>query len=139
MSKIFFFHANGFPSNTYEEFFLHLNNSIIPNNNILGENIVSLKGNYDLLVNESLNYLSKEKKQVVGIGHSFGGIVCLLSQAKKPEIFKKIILLDPPIFNPLKRFIIFNFRLMGIEYLLTPAKKSMNRRFKCYRNQKILI
>ena len=35
---------------------------------------------------------------VIGIGHSMGGVLTLLAASKHPEVFSRIILLDPPIF-----------------------------------------
>ena len=37
---------------------------------------------------------------VIGVGHSLGGVVTLLAAARYPELFKRIILLDPVLFSP---------------------------------------
>jgi pimeloyl-ACP methyl ester carboxylesterase len=36
-------------------------------------------------------------KEIIAVGHSFGGIASLLAALKKPEYFKAIVLLDPTI------------------------------------------
>ena len=37
---------------------------------------------------------------VIGIGHSMGGVLTLLLAAARPELFSRIILLDPVLFSP---------------------------------------
>lgn len=37
---------------------------------------------------------------VVGIGHSMGGVLTLLAAARNPDLFSRIILLDPVLFSP---------------------------------------
>lgn len=41
----------------------------------------------------------KEDGPLVGIGHSMGGVLTLLAAAKYPDLFSKIILLDPVLFQ----------------------------------------
>lgn len=37
---------------------------------------------------------------VIGVGHSMGGIITLLMAAERPQLFSRIILLDPIFFSP---------------------------------------
>lgn len=39
-------------------------------------------------------------KPVIGIGHSMGGVLTMLMAAKHPQLFERIILLDPVLFSP---------------------------------------
>lgn len=39
-------------------------------------------------------------KPVVGIGHSMGGVITLMLAAERPQLFSRIILLDPVLFSP---------------------------------------
>ncbi|WP_430462606.1 alpha/beta fold hydrolase [Thalassolituus sp. LLYu03] len=39
-------------------------------------------------------------KPVVGIGHSMGGVLTMLLASERPELFSRIILLDPVLFSP---------------------------------------
>ena len=41
----------------------------------------------------------KDNGPIIGIGHSLGGVLTLMAAAQHPEYFKRVILLDPPIFN----------------------------------------
>lgn len=37
---------------------------------------------------------------IIGLGHSFGGVLTALIQAKHPDLFDEIVLLDPVLFTP---------------------------------------
>lgn len=39
-------------------------------------------------------------RPVIGIGHSMGGVLTMLLAARRPHLFKRIILLDPVLFSP---------------------------------------
>ena len=106
MSIIQFSHANGFPAKTYSVLFEQLKGHTISAINILGEKTNSNEINYHDLTNEILESASHYGESVIGVGHSLGGVLTLLAAAKKPEIFQYIILLDPPLFSPYKRFLI---------------------------------
>lgn len=40
------------------------------------------------------------KQPMVGIGHSMGGVMTLMMAAEKPQLFSRIVLLDPVLFSP---------------------------------------
>jgi len=42
---------------------------------------------------------SQSTQAFIGVGHSMGGVLTLLAAAKHPRLFKRIILLDPVLFN----------------------------------------
>jgi pimeloyl-ACP methyl ester carboxylesterase len=42
---------------------------------------------------------SRSRGPVVGIGHSMGGVITLLAAARFPELFTRIVLLDPVLFS----------------------------------------
>ena len=128
MSIIQFSHANGFPAKTYSVLFEQLKGHTISAINILGENTKSNEINYHDLTDEILESASQYGESVIGVGHSLGGVLTLLAAAKKPEIFQYIILLDPPLFSPYKRFLIKVLRAMKSEDYFSPSGKSKKRR-----------
>lgn len=128
MSIIQFSHANGFPAKTYTELFNNLYEYKISAINNLGENTNAAKINWNDLTNEILESVFKIGEPVIGIGHSFGGVLTLLAAAKKPELFHSIILLDPPLFSSYKRFLIRVLRSLKIEDWVSPSGKSKHRR-----------
>ena len=128
MSIIQFSHANGFPAKTYTKLFDNLNDYKISAINNLGENIEVAQINWCYLTDEILESVDKIGEPVIGIGHSFGGVLTLLAAAKKPELFKYVILLDPPLFSSQKRFLIRILRALNIEDWVSPSGKSKYRR-----------
>tara|TARA_B100000579_G_C22836358_1_gene859026 strand:- start:1483 stop:2256 length:774 start_codon:yes stop_codon:yes gene_type:complete len=126
--KIHFFHANGFPVETYHELLKNLDGHVVTPIRILGEGIQKVDEGYDNFVNEVIKHASKSKGEGIAIGHSLGATLSLLAEAKQPGLFKKVILLDPPLFSKTKMVIITILRRLGMLHLVTPAKKSMKRR-----------
>ena len=127
-SPIHLFHANGFPSETYKDLLSSLEGDVQSPISILGKDISKVKEGYDDFVEEVIEHASVTKGEGVAIGHSLGGTLSLLAEARQPGLFKTIILLDPPIFSRTKRIIISILRRLRLEYLVNPAKKSMKRR-----------
>ena len=127
-TPIHLFHANGFPSETCKDLLSSLEGDVQSPISILGKDISKVKEGYDDFVEEVIEHASVTKGEGVAIGHSLGGTLSLLAEARQPGLFKTIILLDPPIFSRTKRIIISILRRLRLEYLVNPAKKSMKRR-----------
>ena len=127
-STIHFFHANGFPVETYNELIKNLEGQVFPPIRILGEGIQTVDEGYEEFVAEVIEHASKTKGEGVAIGHSLGATLSLLAEAKQPGLFKTVILLDPPLFSRTKMIMGSILRRMGLLYMFTPAKKSMKRR-----------
>ena len=51
-------------------------------------------------VADALQQNNRAGKPVVGVGHSMGGVLTLLAAARQPQLFSRIILLDPVLFSP---------------------------------------
>jgi pimeloyl-ACP methyl ester carboxylesterase len=128
MSYIQFSHANGFPAKTYTKLFDNLNEYKISAINNLGRNTNAAEINWYDLTDEILESVGKIGEPVIGLGHSFGGVLTLLAAAKKPELFQNVILLDPPLFSSQKRCLIRLLRALNIEDWVSPSGKSKNRR-----------
>lgn len=43
---------------------------------------------------------AQNRSAAIGVGHSLGGVITLLAAARSPELFQRIILLDPVLFSP---------------------------------------
>ena len=127
-SAIHFFHANGFPVDTYNELLNNIEGQILPPIRIIGEGIQNVDKGYENFVDEVIEHASKTRGQGIAIGHSLGATLSLLAEARQPGLFKTVILLDPPLFSRSKMIIGSILRRMGLLYMVTPAKKSMKRR-----------
>lgn len=128
MPIIQFSHANGFPAKTYSVLFSHLQEYEISAINVLAEKVKSDSICWLDMVEELLENVSQAREPVVGVGHSLGAILTLLAAAKRPELFKSVILLDPPLFSTYKRLLIGVFRALKLENLISPSGKSAKRR-----------
>jgi len=81
------------------------------------------------LADELITSIEKEFIQpVIGIGHSTGGVVTVLAASKRPELFKKIIVLDPVLFSKRKRYLIWLFQKIGFTDWMKITKQAINRR-----------
>ena len=130
MEVIQFSHANGFPAKTYSYMFDQLKEYKISAVNIIGDSTDHKDINMFDLRDELIQNVLQHGEPVIGVGHSFGGVLTLLAASKNPELFKNIVLLDPPIFSPIKSTVIKILRMLGIEDWVSPAGKSKKRRDK---------
>ena len=106
MSKtlINFVHANGFPAGSYHTFFNYFPEKFqILSLEKYGHNTkYPVENNWQPLVDELINFveqqlLESDEEKVVGIGHSFGGVISFIAACQRPELFKGLIMLDPPV------------------------------------------
>ena len=130
MEVIQFSHANGFPAKTYSYMFDQLKEYKISAVNIIGDSTDHKDINMFDLRDELIQNVLQHGEPVIGVGHSFGGVLTLLAASKNPELFKNIVLLDPPMFSPIKSTFIKILRMLGIEDWVSPAGKSKKRRDK---------
>lgn len=97
---IHFSHGNGFPSESYQEYF----NALQPE---FAVSYLPMAGhhekfpvtdNWPFLVQELLaDIRSKHQAPIYGVGHSMGGVLMFMAACAAPEVFKKILLLDSPV------------------------------------------
>ena len=108
MSKtlINFVHANGFPAGSYNALF----NSFPKEYQVIshekyGHNIqYPVKDNWQPLVDELINFVKQQllindQQQVINVGHSFGGVISFIAACQQPQLFKGLIMLDPPVLS----------------------------------------
>ncbi len=128
--NIEFAHANGFSFSTYRSFI-----SLLSPHNVRGVDKFA-HGNYphtknwQPLVSELIASIqTHHTSPVVGIGHSLGGVLTFWAAHRRPDLFRQIILLDPPMFAPNKRIPLWIANLFGASgKVVPPAIKTKNRR-----------
>ena len=101
LTNIHFSPANGIPAQSYDSFFKQLQNqfnisamdtrgawehSKSPDESLTFENYAD-----DLIAALESQY----NEPIIGIGHSLGGAVTILAAIKRPELFSKVVLIDP--------------------------------------------
>lgn len=136
---VHFAHANGFNAGVYEPLIDDLSDSA----RVLGLNICGQSDcgrgvceksrrikSWHGLASELGGFLKSVSggARITGVGHSIGGVVTLLCAVKHPELFSKIILLDPVLIDPgLVRFI-FIMNLIGKQSRAPLAVRARKRR-----------
>ncbi|MEM6528262.1 MAG: alpha/beta hydrolase, partial [Chloroflexota bacterium] len=85
-------------------------------------------------------------KDVIGIGHSLGGVATMIAATRNPGLFRGIVLLDPTVFPPRMLWMLKAMRLMGLEGRMPLVRRALNRRahfadgqeaFKYWRGKKL--
>ena len=129
MKKIHFAAANGFPTRSYEYLFSKMEFAQIDYINLIGHKPSNNKADHGFLKDELIEHLDKNfSEPVIGIGHSAGGATLMIAASERPELFERIILIDPPLFSARKRLGLRIARALGIWQRFGPVRKAANRR-----------
>ena len=61
-----------------------------------------MEDNWQPLVDELINFVKQQllinnQQQVISVGHSFGGVIAFIAACQQPQLFKGLIMLDPPV------------------------------------------
>ncbi len=131
MQKIHFSHANGFPAQSYEYFFSQMKECQFDFINTMGHAGYKTMTNLSFLKDELLDYVEANNTEpVIGMGHSSGAAATLLAAAEKPELFEKIILIDPVTLGSKKRVAAELAKKLKLWERFSPAYKAKRRRFE---------
>ncbi|MDX1905537.1 MAG: alpha/beta hydrolase [Bacteroidia bacterium] len=130
MLPIQFSHANGFPAGSYEYFFSLLHPHPVSAVPAFGLGKWQITDSWEPLVDELIHEtVHRHTGPVIGIGHSLGGILTLLAASRRPELFRQVILLDPPILGRDLRLLIRLMRVLRLHEQAIPlVRKALTRR-----------
>lgn len=128
-----FAHANGFPPGTYRALIERLKSRfrvVTLHTRCLSpdarpEDVKDWEPFADDLV-EALR--AAGHRQVVGVGHSLGGVATLLAAQRAPELFRSVVALDPVIFSGWRAVVLRGLRATGLISRVPPASLSRQRR-----------
>lgn len=125
-----FSHANGMPAATYQPLFEALLPYPVGYVPYFGMGDYPLTGGWQPMVDELIRAIEASgNAPVVGIGHSLGGVLTLFAAQQRPELFRQLIFLDPPMFGLRKRALLALVGLLKMKgKFIPPAKKTRNRR-----------
>jgi len=133
--QIHLLHANGFCAGVYAPFIKYLSDDYtIVASDIRGHGDSSpvrqrrIRG-WEIFA-EDLNEFIRKKMNppVIGIGHSLGGVTTLIAAVKYPDLFSKIVLIDPVIFSPKLLILITLARLSGLAKFFPIARAARRRK-----------
>jgi pimeloyl-ACP methyl ester carboxylesterase len=106
MSKnvINFAHANGFPTGSYQTLFNYLPDKIqvISLDKYGHDPKKPINHNWQAQVEELITYVEGQQvagNKVICLGHSFGGVISFIACCQRPDLFKGLIMLDPPVLS----------------------------------------
>ncbi|MDB4655835.1 alpha/beta hydrolase [Flavobacteriales bacterium] len=97
---IHFAHANGFPPETYQT----LIDELKSNHQVVAMNLKPLWPNSDYrefknwetVGDDLIKFLDQRGlKNIIGMGHSFGGIATVIAAYKRPGLFSRLVLIEP--------------------------------------------
>ncbi len=132
MNLINFAHANGFPAGSYKTFFHYFQETgrytVIANEKYGHQHRFPVTNNWPHLVEELIHFVKQQPQPVIAIGHSFGGVISFMAACKYPELFKGLIMLDPPVITGVESWAIHFLKKTPYIDKVTPAGKSKNRR-----------
>jgi pimeloyl-ACP methyl ester carboxylesterase len=123
-------HANGFPAGSYHTFMqcFSSNYRFIAKDKYAHNPRFPIHSNWQYLVDELLEFIDDQPEPIVGLGHSFGGVITFFAACKAPEKFKGIIMLDPPIFVGTASLLIKLIKKTPLIDKISPAGKAQIRR-----------
>jgi len=129
MSVIHFAHSNGFSALTYRYFLEQLHPLEVQYLPKFGHNpLFTPRFSWNPLADQLIRSIEEQEKPVVAVGHSLGAVVSLYAYYKRPELFKSLIMMDPPFFGFSTRLVLLGARALGISgELVPPAKKAKKR------------
>ena len=127
--KIFFAHANGFPAEVYGDLFKQLSSLDIDYIPVLAHGKYPIKNSWKDVVPEIITYFENNYSEPVwAIGHSFGAVILAFAAEQRPNLFKGLIMMDPPVLSRWIRWVLGITQYLGIsQYIMPLAKKSSKR------------
>jgi len=132
-----FVHANGFPAKSYTTFLDMFGDDfkIIALEKYGHNPLYSITHNWQYLVDELIEFVIMQKKtlkrdseKVINIGHSFGGVISFMAACQRPDLFKCVIMLDPPAFTGATAFMMKLLKGSKLFDKISPAGKASIRR-----------
>jgi pimeloyl-ACP methyl ester carboxylesterase len=125
-----FAHANGFPAASYRKLFAALptNFEVLALDKFAHTPRFPVSNNWHNQVDELIDYVERRASgPVYAVGHSFGGVVSYMAACQRPDLFKGLIMLDPPVITGLTKVIFALVKATAFIDKLTPAGKSLRR------------
>ncbi len=130
--RLHFYHANGYPFGTYRQML----NKLAIKFNVFGlglratwKNIghPSNKITWMTYADDLITFLdSTNSPPVIGVGHSIGAVSTMLAASKRPDLFSKLILIDP-VFLPTRLWTIYKLAPIKIKQRHPFISKTLTR------------
>ncbi|SHO44092.1 alpha/beta fold hydrolase [Desulfopila aestuarii] len=126
-----FYHANGFPVSVYLPMMIRLTEHYrVIGLGLRGQD-AQTAGNtsWHQVAEDLISFLDDQQLgPVLGVGHSVGGVATMFAAARRPDLFSRIILIDPVILPYTSVAALAVMRLFGKKKNFFPAKRARARR-----------
>ncbi len=126
-------HANGFPPSTYKPFAEILTDCYkvigFPSRPLWPGSRPEDAPNWHVLANDLIKGLDAlGLKNIIGIGHSLGGVCTMFATISRPDLFRAILLIDPVILPPNRLRLVKWMRRLGLKHRLPLVQGALRRR-----------
>lgn len=125
------YHANGFPISVYLPMMIELTGDYrVIGLGLRGQD-AQTAGNtsWHQVAEDLIRFLdSKQLGPVLGVGHSVGGVTTMLAAIQRPDLFSRIILIDPVILPYKAIWALFIMRILGKKNRFFQAERARARR-----------
>jgi len=127
-----FSHANGFPAPSYAQMLepLHARYRLGWIEAIGTDPRYPPTEGWPHLVQQLIDTLERDYggEPVIGLGHSLGAYLSFLAAARRPELFRAVVMLDAPVIPAFKGHALHAVKRLGIVDRVTPAGMTRERR-----------
>jgi pimeloyl-ACP methyl ester carboxylesterase len=122
-------HANGFPAGSYRTFLAQFDSNYRTiAHDQFGHNVIyPTHNNWQYLVTELVDFIKKQDEKVICVGHSFGGVISFIAACQHPELFRGLVMLDPPVVTGAFSHLLSVIKLTPYIDTLSPAGKAKTR------------
>jgi len=126
-----FSHANGFPAKSYRVLFDALGEhyDIRYIDRLAHDPGFPVTDNWPHLLEELTAYFETHYDQpVIAVGHSLGGVLSYMLSRSRPDLVKKVLLLDAPVLDQYGSLVVRLAKRLGWMDYITPAGRTEGRR-----------
>jgi pimeloyl-ACP methyl ester carboxylesterase len=125
-----FSHANSYPAGTYRQLFDFLRQDFdVRALDMHGHDPAYPAGDgWQRLVDELIVQLERHEEPAVLVGHSLGGLLCMMAAKQRPDLARCVVMLDSPVLAGWRAVAWRLAKLRGIGSRFSPAKFSERRR-----------
>jgi pimeloyl-ACP methyl ester carboxylesterase len=125
--QVHFAHANSFPAGSYRKLFKALPShfQVLALEKFGHTSRFPISGNWLNPAAELIDFVERSNTApVYAIGHSFGAVISYIAVCKRPDLFKGLIMLDPPLITGLTRLMFKLLKFTPLVDKITGAGKT---------------